>query len=60
MNIVTLDRAKQNAATQKYLFEDEYRLLVVLLVAKVDGWILENDATQELERLIAKAQPEDS
>lgn len=58
-NVVTLERAKADASACRYLFEDEYRLLTILLVAKADGWVLDADASAELERLIQKTAPED-
>ena len=36
MNTVTLARAQADATEYLHLFEDEYRLLVVLLLAKAD------------------------
>ena len=57
VNVVTLDRVHEDARECRYLLGEQYRLLVILLVAKVDGWILANDAAQELERLLAMAVP---
>ena len=57
-NVVTLERAKADAASaSRYLLEDEYRLLTVLLLAKMDGWVLDADAKAELERLLQQAVP---
>ena len=49
-----MDHARSSADSALPLSCYEYRLLVVLLVAKSDLWRLDDESNAELERLLAK------